>query len=188
MKPPKSLPRLTHCGLLVEDMDIMQNFYNQVLSLVITDEGPYFYNHEPVNMAFLSNDPGEHHQIVFICGYPSNVQFTTNQQMSFLVEDLDELRAIRRRASLVGVRIFRIITHGNAWSIYFQDPEDNQIECYVHTPWYISQPHREPFDLDKPDEEIYKRTEAHCRAQAGFLPAAKREACMSKIISSILHS
>lgn len=27
--------------------------------------------------------------------------------------------------------------HGNAWSIYFADPEGNRIELYTPSPWYV---------------------------------------------------
>ena len=50
------------------------------------------------------------------------------------------------------------ITHGNAWSVYFRDPEGNRAEVFVDTPWHCRQPFAEPIDLDKPEEEIAEDT------------------------------
>ena len=118
-------------------------------------------------------------------GRPGDVPFALNQQMSFLVENLDELRTIRDRVIAAGIENIRIRTHGNAWSIYFRDPEENQIETYVHTPWYIPQPHGVTFDLDQSNDEIYRWTEAHCRADPGFMTADQREKEMAGLMAAV---
>ena len=184
MQSRQPSPKLTHFALFAEDMDKMQNFYTKVLGLTVTDQGPFPDPNVPVDMIFMSNDPGEHHQFVLVSGRPEDVPFALNQQMSFLVEDLDELRTIRDRAINAEIDSVRIHTHGNAWSIYFRDPEDNQIEVYVHTPWYIPQPHGVPFDLDQSNDEIYRWTEDHCRANAGFMTAPERETKMAELMTS----
>ena len=61
------------------------------------------------------------------------------------------------------------LNHGNAWSIYFNDPEDNLVEVYLDTPFYVPQPHGDPLDLDKSDDEILRETEATCRRDPGFM-------------------
>src|SRR5947207_7429730 len=60
------------------------------------------------------------------------------------------------------------ISHGNAWSIYFKDPEGNRVELFVDTPWYTPQPCREPLDRTKPVEQLMKETDAYCRSRPGF--------------------
>jgi catechol 2,3-dioxygenase len=57
------------------------------------------------------------------------------------------------------VPIQRTITHGNAWSIYFFDPDGNRIELYCVTPWYVEQPYGIPIDFSAPVDEIMKITE-----------------------------
>jgi len=32
------------------------------------------------------------------------------------------------------------LTHGNAWSVYFRDPELNGVEVFIDTPWHVRQP------------------------------------------------
>ena len=63
----------------------------------------------------------------------------------------------------------RVISHGNAWSCYFKDPEGNTVEAYLDTPFHVPQPHGVPLDLTKSDAEILRETEAACRADAGFM-------------------
>jgi catechol 2,3-dioxygenase len=61
------------------------------------------------------------------------------------------------------------LNHGNALSIYFADPEGNTIEVYLDTVYYVAQPHGDPLDLEKTDDEIFAETEAICRADPTFL-------------------
>jgi catechol-2,3-dioxygenase len=67
-----------------------------------------------------------------------------------------------------GLKEFRIVTHGNAWSVYFADPEGNRVELFVDTPWHTPQPFAEPFDIEAPVETILAQTEALCRSRPGF--------------------
>lgn len=178
--PANIKPQLTHMAIFVKDMAKMKEFYSSVFGLTVTDEGPHPM--VPVDMVFLSASPTEHHQFVLISGRPDDVEFNIAQQMSFLVQSLGELRGMRDRITAAGLEVKRACTHGNAWSIYFDDPEGNQIEVYVHSPWYITQPHIHLIDLDQSDEEIMRLTEAHCRDSAGFMPAAEREAKMRQMM------
>jgi catechol 2,3-dioxygenase len=170
-----STPRakLTHVALFTCDQEKMVDFYTNALGLTVTDQGEA--QSAPVQMVFLSSDPSEHHQFVLIGGRPDYATFNVAQQISFLVDSLDDLRTTRDHVVAAGLEINRTTTHGNAWSIYFNDPDDNQIEVYVHTPWHVPQPHGYPFDLSLSNDEIIKQTEAHCRADPGFMPVVQRE-------------
>ena len=169
-------PQLTHMAIFVNDLAIMQEFYTRVFGLTVTDKGPHPM--APVDMVFMSASPTEHHQFVLVTGRPESVEFNIVQQMSFLVQSLAELREMRDRVNAAGIEVKRACTHGNAWSIYFDDPEGNQVEVYVQSPWYIPQPHIHPIDLDQPDGEIMHLTEAHCRESKGFMPRTERETKM----------
>jgi catechol 2,3-dioxygenase len=180
-KTPKL--KLTHVAIFTRDLEKMVDFYTQALGLTVTDQGAALS--ASVQMVFMSSDPGEHHQFVLISGRPDNATFNVSQQFSFLVDSLDELRTTRDRVAAAGLEIARTTTHGNAWSIYFNDPEDNQIEIYAHTPWYVPQPHAHPFDLSLPNDEIIEQTEAHCRDDPGFMPVAEREKAMAKVMATV---
>ena len=63
-----------------------------------------------------------------------------------------------------------VTDHGNAWSVYFFDPEGNRLEAFMDTPWYINQPHRHDIDFSMTDAEIYAASEAHAKADPTFQP------------------
>ncbi len=174
-------PQLTHVGIYVNDMAKMRRFYTEVFGLTVTDTGgpPDFH----LDMNFMSANPGEHHQLVLVAGRPDEATANVAQQISFLVKSLDELRAMRDRVVDAGLKVRRTITHGNAWSVYFSDPEDNIVEVYVHTPWHSPQPMGETFDLDLSNDRIMAETEALCLAREGFATGEERRATMRQMMA-----
>lgn len=72
------------------------------------------------------------------------------------------------------------LNHGNAWSIYFNDPEGNLVEVYVDTPFYVPQPHGDPLELEKTDEQLLRETEEACRKDPGFMLVSEWERLMSQ--------
>jgi catechol-2,3-dioxygenase len=125
------------------------------------------------DLVFLSRDPDEHHQIVLATGRPPGVEFNVVNQISFKLSTLADLKAMHARARDEGTKQFRIVTHGNAWSVYFADPEGNRVEVFVDTPWHTPQPVVEPFDIEAPVEVIERETEALCRNRPGFMSRAQ---------------
>ena len=163
-----TIPQLSHFGIYVIDIDAMTRFYTEVFGLRLTDQGEG--RNFKVKLHFLSGSPEQHHQLVLaggrLAGSPSTVM-----QMSFKVGTIDQLRQVRAAALAAGATQMRNMNHGNALSIYFSDLEGNTVEVYLDTPWYVPQPHGDPLDLEKPDEEIWAETEALCRADPAFKPA-----------------
>ena len=169
--------RLAHMGIFVRDREKMVKFYTEVLGLVVTDEGRG--GAPGTHLTFMSADPGEHHQVVLVTGRPEDSGFNPINQVSFLVELLAQLREVHRRALDRGATAMRTVSHGNAWSIYFLDPEGNRLEAYLHTPFYVPQPHGEPLDLGMSDDEILHATEAACAKDPGFMPREAFAATMA---------
>ena len=100
-----------------------------------------------------------HHQLVLIGGKPDGIPFNVINQISFLVESLGELRTFWNiLQNEPDIRDMYSLTHGNAWSVYFKDPEGNRVELYVDTDWYVGQPFRDELDFNLTDEEIIERT------------------------------
>jgi len=161
-------PSLAHMGMFCFDVDKMAIFYREVFDMVETDRGQGITM--PFKIVFLSSSPQQHHQLALASsraeGSPSTVM-----QLSFRVHTLDHLREARHRALDRGATRMRGLNHGNALSIYFSDPEDNTVEVYIDTPWYVTQPHGDPLDLGRPDDEIWAETERICRADPTFMPA-----------------
>jgi catechol 2,3-dioxygenase len=160
-------PELTHAGLNVFDIDRMRDFYTSVLGLVPTDEGASARLGQ--RLVFLSMDPSKHHQVVLVSGRSPQSPVSTVNQLSFKVKSLAELKEMHRRLVENKVAAITPVSHGNAWSVYFEDPEGNTIEVYLDTPWYVPQPHGDPLDLALSDDEIVRRTEAACSRDPGFM-------------------
>lgn len=162
---PRALKaKFKHVGIHVIDVDKMVDFYQHWFGLIKTDEG-----NGPVGKGvFLSSDPNEHHQIVFVAGREPDTRSIINQ-LSFEVEDLPALRAYYQRAQDEGRTITQIKSHGNSLSIYVLDPEGNQMEIYCDTPWYVSQPVSLPLDFSQSDDEILARVESAVRANPTFM-------------------
>lgn len=148
-------PMLTHVGINVTDIDPMVDFYTKYLGLTVSDRG--FSERLKAKFAFMSSDPTVHHQVVLSetreAGSPGNIN-----QISFRISSLDELRAFYKTLRDDGLDA-NPISHGNAWSVYFPDPEGNLIEVYLDAPYYIPQPQGKPFDLSRSDAEIHRATQ-----------------------------
>src|SRR3546814_6365333 len=84
--------------------------------------------------------------------------------ISFRLGSLEDLREFHDFLVAEQVSDIAPINHGNAWAVYFADPEGNRIEAFVDTDWYIEQPCREPLNIGKPARELYRETEAFCRS------------------------
>lgn len=169
-------PNLTHAGLWVRDMAVMEAFYTRVMGFHVSDRG--FVARYNGNITFMSNDPTIHHQVILAEGRPADVPSTINQ-LSFLVKSLDQLRVMYRRVMAENVENLLPRNHGNAWSVYFDDPEGNNIEVYLDSPFHVPQPFGEYLDFELSNDEILKLTESLCRATEGFLPRAEWTAKMA---------
>jgi catechol 2,3-dioxygenase len=175
-------PALSHFGIHVTDMARMEDFYTRVLGLLVSDRGALANG---PTLVFLSRDPDEHHQLVLATGRPPGGGYNVVNQISFKLPGLADLKAMHARARETGVKEFRIVTHGNAWSVYFADPEGNRVELFVDTPWHTPQPFAEPFDLEAPAETIMAQTEAICRNRPGFAMRADwRQAQVDRMASA----
>ena len=117
--------------------------------------------------------------MVFADGRADGVP-STNNQLSFTVKSLDELRTMYHRVVAEGVENLLPRNHGNVWSVYFDDPEGNNIEVYLDSPFHIPQPFGEFLDFEKSDDEIVQITEARCRETEGFKPRSEWSAERAK--------
>ncbi len=176
--------RFSHVGIHVHEMGKMVAFYTGLLGLRITDRGRLPLPGDP-EIVFLSRDPAEHHQIALVegrkdGGIPSGVL----NQLSFSLDSLDDLRELGAAAEGAGVKEFLPLNHGNAWSLYFADPEGNVIEAFVESPWYVPQPQGSGLDLSKSEAEIRADTLARYRDTPGFRPIEEWREAFAKELES----
>jgi catechol 2,3-dioxygenase len=164
-----------HVGLYVRDLDTMLAFYRDVLGFVMTDRGE--------RICFLSRDPTQHHQVVLSPGRPAGVD-NMIQQLSFKTGTLAEVRDIHGRIVAAGITKIEPVTHGNAWSVYFRDPENNRLEFYCDTPWHVPQPFRRDVDYSQSVDSIYDYTKAICESTPGYKPMPQYEAELAERLSA----
>lgn len=164
---PPSLS-LSHATIAVRDLDAMVGFYCDVLGFHVTNRGPVGDGSE---VAFICQDPGEHHQIVLVSGMETpEHQFVLADHLAFRTGTLDDLRAIGERLADAGIEGVIPISHGNAWSLYFNDPEGNGLECFVDSPFHVAQPHASGLDLSADDATIEATTRAEIESLPEFQP------------------
>ncbi|MGB0113884.1 MAG: VOC family protein [Ilumatobacteraceae bacterium] len=155
MSAPTARLRLSHATVSVTDLDAMVAFYRDVLGFHVTNREALPDGSEA---AFLSQDPAEHHQVLLICGPVGSHEFVMVDHLAFRTGTLDDLRSISDALAAAGVDGVIPISHGNAWSLYFNDPEGNGVECFVDSPFHVAQPYAGSLDLATDDAEIEATT------------------------------
>lgn len=188
--------RFGHFGVNCFDIDRMEHFYTRVIGMAVADRG-YVPPPGDRHIVFMTLDPAEHHQLILASGrtegkiekgpFRGGGRGSAINQISFHCENLGELRKVVGRLAAEGLTDGTPINHGNAWSVYIRDIEGNPMEFYTDSPWYTPQPCGESFDISRSDEEIYRETEAMCRARPGFEPAETWRARLSEKITTALQ-
>ncbi|MEY4174070.1 MAG: hypothetical protein RI900_1235 [Actinomycetota bacterium] len=161
--------RLAHSTLAVRDLDRMVAFYGDVLGFLVTNRG------EPVpgmgEMVFMSQTPDEHHQLVLVhTAEPAGRSFMMADHLAFRTGSLDDLRELSARLVADGNATAVPINHGNAWSVYFTDPEGNGLECFIDTPYHVAQPFADGLDLSAADADIDAATRARIESLPEYQP------------------
>jgi catechol-2,3-dioxygenase len=164
---------VAHAVLHVRDLDTMIDFYCRVLDFEVTDRGPLpsaAADQAPPEIVFLSQTARAHHQLALVSGRTDDRPSPNLHHLAFRSgATLADLRALHERLQ-ADEHVSRISprTHGNAWSVYFADPEGNGVEVFIDTPWHVAQPCGLPLDLSRPDEEVLAWTEQVARELPEF--------------------
>ncbi|MFG1609784.1 VOC family protein [Actinoplanes sp. NPDC049265] len=145
---------LGHTGLWVYDLPVMRDFYERVMGLTVTDQDT------DMGIVFFSARPAEeHHEFVLQTGRTSAIGEKQQHQISWRVASLDDIRAFHRRFQDEGVPVQQEVTHGNAYGIYFFDPEGNRNEVYLRIEKDVRQPFRKSIDFGLEPDEIHAEAE-----------------------------
>lgn len=149
-----AIAELGHTGVWVYDLEKMRRFYEDVMELEVTDEDP------DLGIVFLSSRPGEeHHEFVLQRGRTAEIGALLPHQVSWRVESVADLIRFHKRFRELGIQVQQEVTHGNAFGIYFFDPEGNRNEVYLRIDKDIRQPFRKSLNLDQSTEEIFAEAE-----------------------------
>lgn len=169
--------KLSHALIEVADLDKVVPFYTDILGFQVTDRG---HINDETEIAFMSQDPENHHQIA-LAGTLKDKEGRSNfGHVAFRMESLDDLRALKKRLDSEGIAIGRELSHGNAWSLYFADPEGNGVECFVDTPFHVSQPQGKPTNIDLDDAALLDKTRADFQQEPEFGPYADWQEAMRR--------
>ena len=165
--------RLAHTVLKVRDLAAMLEFYESVLGFRVSDRGPLPKPGAP-EIVFLSQVSSDHHQIAFVETPDEGEAQGALEHVAFRVSSIGDVRRMIERLERDGrASDLSTVTHGNAWSVYFRDPEHNRLEVFCDSPWHVQQPVVVPWDRDMSDEELFAHTERHFSDQPGFAPMAE---------------
>ncbi|HTQ34557.1 MAG TPA: VOC family protein [Stellaceae bacterium] len=158
----------SHFEIRAHDQQAMEAFYTGVLGFIVSDRGRLTAGPAAGReLIFLSHSPHEHHQIVLI---PCD---TTDQgggigHVAFRVDSLDEVRSVYDKVRALPFTKPEPVSHGNTWSVYFRDPENNRIEIFTQTPWHTTQPCRFDVNYDQDDAALKDATRSDASKLAGF--------------------
>lgn len=162
--------RWGHAVVYVADMHEMLDFYTRVLGFDITDRGPIRGQGSP-EIVFLSQDPEHHHQVAFLASRQEVADSNSVHHFAFRVPTLADVKAmidiLEEDGRATGMRP---ITHGNAWSIYFSDPEQNGIEVFCDSPFHVAQPQGRPWDTSLDEASLLDWTREQFADEPRFGP------------------
>lgn len=147
--------KLAHYVIRAKRFDAMLAWYRTVLHLRTTFEAPV--------IAFLSFDE-EHHRIAFLntAHLPAPDTMRTGiDHVAFTYADLPALLQTWKRLKALGIEPYWCINHGPTTSMYYRDPDGNEIELQVenyatlaestawfHSPEFAANPIGVDFDPD----------------------------------------
>jgi len=143
---------LCHVGMHAKNPAALAEFYRDVMGMQVV--GGSDASHPLGASAFVSSRPSEEaHEIAMF----ANPQFA---HYAFRVASLGALRRFYQKIVQRSIPIQQQFFHGVSFAFYFQDPEGNMIEVYWPTGLQRPQPHAEPIDLSRPEEELQARLKA----------------------------
>lgn len=121
----KSPSKLAHVVLRTNNFGPMVQFYRTFLGAQV------IYENEM--LAFLSYDD-EHHRIAIVQVPGTQTKITTScglEHIAFTFDSLSDLLLAYRQRKQKGILPLWPVNHGPTTSIYYQDPDGNQIETQV---------------------------------------------------------
>lgn len=124
------IQQLGHVVLKVRDRNRSEHFYTQVLGMKIAAR-----MEDPPATFFTI---GNHHDLaILVVGHDGPTAAANSPGLSHVAfkvgDSIDELRRAKAHVDALGVAVDMIADHTVSQSIYFDDPDGNQIELYVDT-------------------------------------------------------
>jgi catechol 2,3-dioxygenase-like lactoylglutathione lyase family enzyme len=162
--------RWSHAVIYVRDLEAMIAFYRDILGFQISDRGPLDPNNPGLELAFLSQVGSDHHQLAFVPVRGEDAASPLDH-MAFKVDSIADVKTMAERLQADGrAAELSPISHGNAWSVYFKDPEGNGVEVFCDSAFHVRQPQAKPLDLSLGADELRRVTEEQFGGEPEFKP------------------
>lgn len=124
--------RIAHVVIKVRDLERSKRFYTEVLGL---DSMGML---ERPRVAFLAANRRDHHEIGLVEVGPDAPEADARAvglvHIAFRLGTEEELRAAYRELKDRGVPVSFTVDHGVTRSVYFRDPDGNELEVYCDNP------------------------------------------------------
>jgi catechol 2,3-dioxygenase len=124
------IERVGHVVIKMRDLEAAKRFYRDILGMKITDE------REGFGVFFRFHD--YHHDIAVFKVDADAASPQKNQvglaHIALVADSLATVKAMYQRLKAHNVPIVRTVDHGITKSVYFQDPEGNELEIYCEAP------------------------------------------------------
>ncbi len=120
--------RIGHVVIKVRDLERSARFYSEVMGLQIMKMEPQF------KIGFFASNGRDHHELAAMEVGPDAPLSAPHAiglaHIAFRLRDEAHLRAAYDDLKAHGVKIITAVNHGVTKSVYFQDPDGNQLEVY----------------------------------------------------------
>jgi len=120
--------RIGHVVIKVRELERSARFYSEVMGLQIMKMEPGF------KMGFFASSGRDHHEIAAMEVGPDAPLPPSHAigllHIAFRLRDEAHLHAAYEDLKAHGVKIVTAINHGVTKSVYFEDPDGNQLEVY----------------------------------------------------------
>ena len=121
-----NIKRVGHLVIRVRNLEQAKHFYGEILGMQVTDElegiGVFFrfddYHHDIGVFKLPENAPGPSKKHVGLAHF------------ALVVDNLGELKTVFQRLKAYQVNILGTADHGVTQSVYFEDPDGNEVEVY----------------------------------------------------------
>jgi len=121
--------RIAHVVIKVRDLERSRKFYTEILGMRVMKHVP------EIRAVFLSFNGRDHHEVaLFEIG--SQAEGPKMNQVgllhfAFRMRNEEDLRAAYQEFKEKGVSVSFTVNHGVSKSIYFRDPDGNELEVYT---------------------------------------------------------
>lgn len=124
--------RIAHIVIKVRDLARSRKFYTEILGMQVMKDVPQ------LRACFLSFNGRDHHEVALFEIGPQAEAPTANQtgllHFAFRLRSEEDLRAAYQEFKEKGVPVSFTVNHGVSKSIYFRDPDGNELEVYSDNP------------------------------------------------------